>query len=106
MPSRPSVLGGGCYTAAQVAERATAADRRDTVEVEGRRRRRRGPLACVAFPRIVRSPPAGARVLLSPVAPGARRPPRTLMAKLIRKSRIAVAIMNAPMVASRFQGAQ
>src|SRR5439155_15184640 len=36
----------------------------------------------------------------------ARRPPLTLIATLIRKSRMADAIMKAPMVAIRFQGAQ
>src|SRR5205807_1024186 len=37
---------------------------------------------------------------------GARRPPRTLMAKLTTKIKTAIAITNAPMVAIRFQGAQ
>ena len=49
---------------------------------------------------------AHSRVLASHGSADARRPPRTLIATLIKKIRIAVAIMKAPMVAIKFQGAQ
>src|SRR6202171_2175669 len=60
MPSRPSVLGGRRYTPAQVANRAAAANGRNTVEVVRRWRRGRGPLERVAFPWIRRGSPAAA----------------------------------------------